>query len=40
MRYVFAAPHVVVKINLSSMMTNHTSNVHSVTENTLVVLRN
>ena len=40
MRFVFAAPHVVVEINLSSMKTNHTSNVHSVTENTLVALRN
>ncbi len=40
MRYVFAAPHAVVKINLSSMMTNNTLNVHSVTENILVALRN
>ena len=39
MRYVFAAPHVVVKSNLSSMKTNHTLNVHSVTENTLEELK-
>ena len=37
MRFVFAAPHVVVEINLSSMKTNHTSNVHSVTEKPLMM---